>query len=247
MTSSEVLTIGGDEVRVFRQLNLKNLYIHIDPPEGVVSVKAPPDVTTSEIELYLLKRLPEISKTKQRFASQPRQTKRQYVSGESHYLWGKPYRLQVVYGAPKASVSKSVSKIIMNVPDGTTEEQRKHLLTEWYRVELKRALGSAVERCLRKVPVAADDFRVKNMKTKWGTCNIDKKRIWLNLQLVKKPPECLDYVIIHELVHLLERDHTNRFQSLMEQYCPTWRDAKALLCSYPLDAYDENLDASDVD
>ncbi len=247
MTSSELLTIGSDQIQVFRQSNLKNLYIHVDPPEGIVSVKAPLDVSTSEIAVYLLKKMPEISKAKQRFASQPRQTMRHYISGESHYLWGKPYRLQVVYGAPKASITKSVSKIIMNVPNGTTEDERKHLLTEWYRTELKRALNSAIDRCLRKVPVVADDFRVKNMKTKWGTCNVDKKRIWLNLQLVKKPPECLDYVIIHELVHLLERNHTSRFQSLMEQYCPTWRDAKALLCSYPLDAYEEHIGVTDVD
>ena len=247
MTSKETLFIGGISVGIFRKANLKNLYIHVDPPEGTVSVKAPLDVTTSEIELFLLKKLPEVSKAKERMASQPRQTMRSYITGEAHYLWGKPYKLQIVYGASKPRVNKEGAKLVMYVPDGASETERKRLMTEWYRAELKSVLNIVAKRCEQRTGITANEFRIKNMKTKWGTCNIEERRIWVNLQLVKKPPECLDYILVHELVHLLESNHTNRFQSLVEEFYPTWQEAKALLNSMPLDHIDGNIGATDAD
>lgn len=247
MTSKETLFINDIPVDIFRKPNLKNLYIHVDPPEGTVSVKAPLDVTTSEIELFLLKKLPEVSKAKEHMVSQPRQTKRSYITGEAHYLWGKPYKLQVVYGASKPYVAKEGAKLVMYVPDGTSEIERKHLMTEWYRAELKSVLNIVAKRCEQRTGIAANEFRIKNMKTKWGTCNIKERRIWVNLQLVKKPPECLDYVLVHELVHLLESNHTNRFQSLVEEFYPIWQEAKTLLNSMPLDYIDSSIGTSDVD
>lgn len=231
----EEVEIGGLPVEVIRKRNLKNLYIRVHPPGGNVTVSAPLEQTLDDVRLFVLKKLPEIIKVRERMLAQDRQSKREYVSGESHYLWGKPYRLQVIYEGTKRSIVKAPSKIIMTVPEGTDEKTRESLLTEWYRQELKRVLESVVIGCEKKTGVHANEFRIKNMKTRWGTCNIEKRRIWVNLQLVKKPVECLEYVVIHELVHLLERNHTHRFHALVEEYCPTWREAKKLLVTMPLD------------
>lgn len=228
-------TIGGIEVEVVKKANLKNLYIRIIPPEGEVKVSAPTLSSDEEIRNFVLKKVPEITRVKDRFQKQARQTKREYVSGESHYLWGRPYRLEVVYGHKRSEVEKTPNKIILKVPNDTNIHKRESIITEWYRAELKRVLEIVAKKCEKNTGLKANEYRVKNMKTRWGTCNIEKKRIWINLQLVKKPMECLEYVLTHELVHLVERNHTNRFHALVEKFYPTWKDARKLLSEMPLD------------
>ena len=237
--TKEELQIRNVPVTVLRKQNLKNVYLRILPPDGQVTVSAPSYVTNAELSNFLLSKLPDIYMRQERMRSQPRQTERTYVSGEAHYLWGKPYRLQVVYAGTRASVTKRASKLVMTVPQGYTVEQRERVMTEWYRGELRRVLQSATRRCMQTTGIEADDFRIKNMKTRWGTCNIPQRRIWVNLQLVKKPPECLDYVLIHELVHLVEANHTHRFHEWVEKYCPTWREAEKALKEMPLDYINE--------
>ena len=237
--TKEELQIGNVPVTVLRKQNLKNVYLRILPPDGQVTVSAPSYVTNAELSNFLLSKLPDIYMRQERMRSQPRQTERTYVSGEAHYLWGKPYRLQVVYAGTRASVTKRASKLVMTVPEGYTVEQRERVMTEWYRGELRRVLQSATRRCMQTTGIEADDFRIKNMKTRWGTCNIPQRRIWVNLQLVKKPPVCLDYVLIHELVHLVEANHTHRFHEWVEKYCPTWREAEKALKEMPLDYINE--------
>ncbi len=232
---NEEIEVGGLPIEIFRKQNLKNLYIRVKPPEGKIVVSAPIEVMDSDIELFVLRKLPEINKVRDRMLAQERQSKREYVSGESHYLWGKPYRLQVVYEGTRKKIMKTPTKIIMTVPEGTDARSREILFNEWYRQELKRVLKTVILRCEKKTGIHADEYRIKNMKTRWGTCNIDKRRIWINLQLVKKPTECLDYVVIHELVHLLEKNHTHRFQALVEGFCPASREARKLLTEMPLD------------
>ena len=213
---NEEMTIGGLLIEIIRKKNLKNLYIRVNPPEGNVTVTTPTELSNEDIKLFVLKKLPEITKVRDRMLSQERQSKREYVSGESHYLWGKPYRLQVMYEGTKHKIVKTPTKIIMTVPEGTDAEAKERLFTEWYRQELKRVLESVVTRCEKKIDIHANEFRIKNMKTRWGTCNIEKRRIWINLQLVKKPIECLEYIVIHELVHLWEKNHTHSFHELVE-------------------------------
>lgn len=232
---SEQIQIGGFQVEILRKKSLKNMYIRINPPEGDVVVSAPTDATDEEIRLLVLKRMPDISKVRSRMNAQPRQSKREYVSGEAFYLWGKPYMLQVVDGGTGYKIEKKQSKIVMTVPDNATEAGKEKAITEWYRAELRRVLDLMFQDCMRKTGIVALEARIKNMRTRWGTCNIDERRIWINLQLVKKPQECLEYIIIHELVHLLEKNHTNRFNALVEEYCPTWKEAKKLLTEMPLD------------
>lgn len=227
--------IGNIEVEVLKKNNLKNLYIRIVPPDGDVRVSAPSICSDEEIRNFVLKKIPEISKVKDKFQKQPRQSKREYVSGESHYLWGKPYRLEVIYGNSKYEVEKTPNKIILKIPEGTDTLKRESIIIEWYRKELRRVLEIISKKCEKNTGLRANEYRVKNMKTKWGTCNIDKKRIWINLQLVKKPMECLEYVLTHELVHLIEKNHTNRFHGLVAEFYPTWKEARKLLSEMPLD------------
>ncbi len=234
MRNEEVI-IGGLPIEVIRNNKLKNLYIRVNPPKGNVTVNTPTELSDEDIRLYVLKKLPEITKVRDRMISQNRQSRREYVSGESYYLWGKPYRLQVVYEGTKHNIAKTPMKIILTVPEKTDVQTRERIFTEWYRKELRRVLESVIVGCEKKTGVHANEFRIKNMKTRWGTCNIEERRIWINLQLVKKPIECLEYVVIHELVHLLEKNHTHRFHALVEKFCPTWREAKKLLNTMPLD------------
>lgn len=232
---SEFVRIGGLQMEVIRKKNLKNLYIRVNPPEGAITVSVPAGFPEEEVKLFALKKLPEIIKIRNKMIAQPRQGKREYVSGESCYLWGKPYRLQIDLSGNKYSVEKKPNRIVLTAPKEATPEGKEQALTEWYRTELKRVLKPVFDDCKKRTGIDAEEVRIKKMKTRWGTCNIEKRRIWVNLQLVKKPPECLEYIIVHELVHLIESTHTNRFSALVEEHCPTWRDAKKLLTELPLD------------
>lgn len=242
---NEIVKISGLQIEVIRKKNLKNLYIRVNPPEGDVTVSVPMGFPNEEIRLFVLKKLPEITKIRRKMNLQPRQSKREYISGESCYLWGKPYRLQIVPGGRRYLIEKTPTKIIMTVPEEATTEDKERALTEWYRSELKRVLETVFINCKKKTGIDAEEAKIKKMKTRWGTCNIEKRRIWVNLQLVKKPPECLEYVVIHELVHLLEKNHTNRFNALINEYYPTWKEAKKLLKEMPLDHIEKGGDIID--
>lgn len=230
--------IGGIEVKITKKNNLKNLYIRVNPPKGDVTVSAPINYPDDEIKLFVLKKLSEINSVRNKIMSQVRQTKREYISGESHYLWGKPYRLDVKIGTSKYGIKKMPNKILLTVPNGATQENKEKFFNEWYRSELKRILDVVIKNVEDRMKICTNEYRIKNMKTKWGTCNINKKRIWINLQLVKKPIECLEYILVHEMVHLFEKNHTHRFNSLVGQYYPTWKEAKKSLENMPLDYFE---------
>lgn len=228
-------TIGGLPIKIIKKKNLKNLYVRILPPEGNVIVSTPSDYPDEEIRLFVLKKMPEITKVRDKMRSQARQTEREYISGESHYLWGKPYRLQVINEGTRYIITKAPNKIVLQAPVGSTKEARERVFNEWYRQELKRVLESLGVICESKTKIIPNEYKIKNMKTKWGTCNIDKKTIWINLQLAKKPVECLEYVVIHEQVHLVEKNHTHRFNALVGEHCPNWKEARKLLTEMPLE------------
>lgn len=235
MMQSNKIIISDIFVKIKRKHNLKNLYIRVNPPKGDVEVSSPTSVGDDEIKLFLLKRMPEITRVRIRMQEQERQTRREYVSGESHYLWGKLYRLKIIHQGGKYNITKQPGKIIMTIPEDADTEAREKLMNNWYRKELTRVLESFIPSCEEKTKVNANEYKIKNMKTRWGTCNIDKKRIWINLQLAKKPMECLEYVLIHELVHLIEKNHTNKFYALVEEFYPTWKEAKKSLDRMPLE------------
>lgn len=228
------LQIGNMGIAVIKK-NIKNMYIRVLPPEGKVQITAPYSAKSDAIRMFAVSRISWIKKQQANFAAQPRQTRRQYVSGESYYVWGRRYRLNVLYSHVRNEVSISGGYLNLQVRTESTPEQRERVLNEWYREQLKSKLPEAIENCERIVGVKAAEWKIKNMRTKWGTCNIGRKRIWLNLQLAKKTPECLTYVITHELVHLLERHHNERFQQFMDTFAPDWRVVRETLNQQMLD------------
>ena len=239
MTSEKIIMAGNFEVRVTKRPGQKNLYIRVSPPDGEITVSAPARTPYNLIKNFILRKIPEITKARERIRNQFRQSKREYISGETCYYLGMPYMLQVIYSGHRYKIQRVANRIIMTVPEGTQTEKRKSLLTEWYRDELKKILAILLPECEKRVGVKINSCNVRNMKTRWGSCNISRKSILINLQLVKKPLECIEYVLIHELVHLLEKNHTNRFRSLVEKYYPVWREAKQILADMPLDYWEK--------
>ena len=217
--------------------SIKNMYIKVLPPDGKVVITVPKTVNDDIIRMFVISKINWIKNQKEKFENQSRQTKRQYITGESYYLWGRRYRLDVQYVKSRNNIILVGEKIILEIKKESTIEQRAKVLNEWYRQQLKEKIPIVLKKCENIVGIKASDCRIKNMKTKWGTCNIEKGRIWINLQLVKKIPRCLEYVIIHELVHLLERHHNERFYRFMDLYYPDWRVTKDVLNQQMLDYF----------
>ncbi|MDL2291070.1 M48 family metallopeptidase [Desulfovibrio sp. OttesenSCG-928-F20] len=238
------ILVGGIDIQVSKK-KIKNMYIRVLPPDGIVHIAVPEDTSDDALRMFAVSRIAWVKRQKQKFADQARQTKRQYVSGESYYVWGRRYRLEVVYSAVRNAVYISGNKLVLQVRKESTDKQRENTLNEWYRDQLKLAIPPVLEKCEKIVGVRAAEWLVKNMRTKWGSCIPEHKRIWLNLQLAKKSPECLEYVITHELVHMLERNHSERFREYMDKFYPTWRTVKDDLNSQPLD-YMAELQMSDT-
>lgn len=222
------------EIQIVRK-NIKNLHLSVHPPEGGVRIAVPLHVDDDQVRLVIIGRLPWIRKRQAYFREQPRQSAREMVTGESHYVFGKRYLLEVVERWGKHEVVvKNNTTLLLHVQPGTTTANRLLVLNDWYREQLKKRIPPLLERWQNKIGVEVSAWGVKRMKTKWGSCSIQKKRIWLNLELAKKPPECLEYVLVHELTHLLERHHNDRFRRLLDRFLPTWRVARDVLKRAPL-------------
>ena len=233
MIDSEII-VAGIRVQIIRK-DIKNLHLGVHPPEGHVRVAVPKHVTDERIRLAVIDKLAWIKKQQAEFLAQPRQTAREMVTGECHYFFGKSYRLEVIEQAGKHKVELAGgNKIRLTVTKNTTTERRLTLINEWYREQLKQLIPALLAKWQNKIGVVVNDWGVKKMKTKWGSCNIEAKRIWLNLDLAKKPPECLEYILVHELVHLLERHHNNRFVGFMDEFMPKWRLHRDTLNKSPL-------------
>jgi predicted metal-dependent hydrolase len=227
------LQIGSLSLQLNRKA-IKNLHISVLPPDGRIRVSAPEQMTDTAIRMAVVSRIPWIKKQQRDFAAQPRQSDREMVGGECHYFWGKRHRLNVIERAGRHQVSVSGGKIHLFVNPGTSVANKALLLTEFYRAELKARIEKLLPEWNKRVAVEPSDWSVKKMKTKWGSCNVGAKRIWLNLELAKKPPECLEYILVHELVHLLERRHNERFRAHLDKLLPNWRERRDLLNKMPL-------------
>lgn len=228
-----LIEIGSIAMQLSRK-PIKNLHISVLPPDGRVRVSAPESMTDTAIRMAIISRIPWIKKQQTDFAKQLRQSDREMISGECHYLWGKPYRLQVHEQAGKHELKVERSRLHLYVNTGTTVENKALVLNTFYRNELKDRINELLPAWQSKIGVSVADWGVKKMKTKWGSCNIQAKRIWLNLELAKKPYECLEYILVHELVHLLERKHNERFIAYLDQFLPNWRERRELLNRMPL-------------
>lgn len=222
-TETNQIKVSGLVVDVVRK-DIKNLHLGVYPPMGRVRVAAPLRVSDEAVRLAVISRLSWIKKQKTKFTTQSRQTLREYVSGESHYFQGRRYRLNVIYqsGSPRVVV-RNKSTIDLYVREGSEREQREKVLLSWYRQQLKKLITTLIAQWEPILGVKVAQWYVKQMKTKWGTCNIEAQRIWLNLELAKKPNQCLEYIVVHEMVHLLERHHNDHFIELMNKFMPQWR------------------------
>lgn len=228
------MEVSGIPVEVVRK-NIKNLHLAVYPPAGRVRIAVPNRITDDAVRLAIISKLGWIRKRQAKFNAQDRQTQREFVSGETHYVWGKRYRMRVVAHEGKAQVLlKNKATIHLFVAKGSDRVKREQIMAEWYRAQLKGTISDLIEKWRPVIGVKVAGFGVKKMRTKWGSCNISAKRIWLNLELGKKPLHCLEYIVVHEMVHLLERHHNARFVKLIDTFLPKWKHYRVELNRYPL-------------
>lgn len=233
-TDGHRIEIGGIAVEVVRK-EIKHLHVGVYPPAGRVRVAAPRRLDDAAVRLAVVSRLGWIRRKQKEFAGQDRQSQREIVTGESHYFQGRRYLLDVneCDGRPGVRVAGPATMELL-VPAGADRDQREAVLQRWYRRELRQLLAPLLAKWEPRVGKPVADVRIKRMKTRWGSCNADAARIWLNLELIKKPVACLEYVLVHEMVHLHERHHDERFLAWMEALMPTWRVHRDELNRAPL-------------
>ena len=233
-TKRHYIEVSDIQVEVVRKA-IKNLHLAVYPPEGRVRVAVPLHVTDENVRLAVISKLGWIKKQKTNFKDQPRQSRREMVSGESHYFMGRRYLLDVVQRHGRHDIAiENNTRMTLYVQPGTSERNKEKVLLEWYRRQLKTLIPDLIAKWEPVIGVQVSQWGIKKMKTRWGACNIAAKRIWLNLELAKKQPECLTYILVHEMVHLLERHHNDRFKTLMDRFMPQWRLYREALNQAPL-------------
>lgn len=207
--------------------DIKNIHLTIYPPDARIHISAPLQMTEDAIRLFIINKRPWINQRVSQILGQNRQTPREYVSGENHYFKGQRYRLKVIYhnAPPKVEIHGN-EYIKLFVREGATEERRAEVLKEWYRAEFKALLPALIAKWEEILGVKANKWEVKQMKTLWGSCNHRTRNILFNLELIKKPLHCIEYVVVHELLHVRIRLHNEEFAALMTRYFPNWRQIK---------------------
>ena len=232
-----ILKIGELDVHLLRK-DIKNLHISVMPPDGQVRVSAPNVMTETTIRMAIIHRIPWIRRQQAEFAKQQRQSAREMVTGESHYLWGRRYRLLVNELATDIKSEQSVKlhrgRLVLSVNPSASTNSKIQLLDQYYRSRLKAKVPDILQKWIQITGVDCNSWHIQKMKTKWGSCNIEEKRILLNLDLAKKPIPCLEYIILHELIHFKERQHNDRFKALLDSYMSDWRARRDLLNQLPL-------------
>tara|TARA_B100000427_G_scaffold207723_1_gene172939 strand:+ start:625 stop:1344 length:720 start_codon:yes stop_codon:yes gene_type:complete len=216
------LELGNISIEV-KQKNVKNIHLSVYPPEGRVQITAPSQMAMDTIRVFAISKLQWIKEQKKTLLNQERERKREFLDRESHYFFGERFLLKLheINAVPRIEIDHK--HINLFVRPNTSIEKKRKIIDEWYRAELKKITPKLIAKWEKKIGVKTNDFGIKKMRTKWGTCNTEAKRIWLNLELAKKPKECVEYIIVHELVHLLERNHNKRFVKLLNQFMPKWR------------------------
>ena len=227
------MIIAGIQVRVDKK-DIKNMHLYVKPPNGTVSVSAPQEMSDEAIERYVRTKTSWLKAQKTKFTEQLRQTERKYVSGETLYLWGKQYFMQVNHGH-KNSLELIGNNASLTVRRKSTPRHRGNYVREWYREKLKAEITHLLPKWENATGIKCSSWQTKYMRTKWGSCNIPKRKIWINLQLAKKPIECLEYIILHELIHMHVKNHNADFVALMNKHMPFWRDTKKKLNDHILD------------
>ena len=237
-TKRHEIEVSGMSVEVVRK-DIKNLHLAVYPPRGRVRVAVPLHVDDEAVRLAVVSRLGWIRRRQADFEQQDRQSEREMVSGESHYVHGHRYRLDVIECAGRESVHvRNNNTLELRVRPGRSREKREEALHRWYRRLLRAQIPELIAKWEPVIGANVADWGIKKMKTRWRTSSIAARRIWLNLELAKKPPSCLEYILVHEMVHLLERHHDAQFRDHMDRFMPQWRMHRDELNRAPLDHED---------
>ncbi len=227
------IALGEIAVEVVKK-DIKNLHLSVYPPAGSVRISAPLRMNLDTIRVFVISKLGWIKQQQKKLREQERETPREYLDRESHYVWGKRYLLKVVESDVAPTVELKHNKMHLHVRPGASNEKKQAILEEWYRAQLKQVVPSLIAKWEPHIGVTVERFFAQRMKTKWGSCRPELRRIRLNTDLAKKPPQCLEYIVVHEMVHLVESTHNNRFITLMDQFLPHWRFCRAELNRLPV-------------
>lgn len=232
-TANACLTIRGIDVDVIYK-DIKNLHIGVYPPLGRVRVAAPTRLDDDAVRLAVIKRLPWIKQQREQFKDAERQSEREMVTGESHYVWGNRYRLKIVVRPGHTHFEIDGDRLVLYTPESGDSARHRVALDQWYRQQLRHALPEVIAAWEVKLGLSVPKWTIRRMKTKWGSCNRETRHIWFNAELAKKHPDCLEYVVVHEMIHYLERGHGERFTKLMDRELPDWRRRREQLNHEPL-------------
>ena len=225
--------LGNIHVDVVKK-DIKNIHLSVYPPHGSVRVAAPSRMKTDLIRVFTIQKLDWIKKQQQKLLEQDREAPREYLNKESHYLWGKRYLMEVIEADEAPHVELTHQKILLYVRKGASEAKKQQVLDEWYRELLKEAIPPLIKKWESKIGKEVERFYIQRMKTKWGSCTHQKQSIRINLELVKKPPMCLEYIVVHEMIHLIEPTHNANFMALMKHHMPQWKAHRDTLNRLPV-------------
>ena len=216
------------------QKEIKNIHLSVYPPTGRVRISAPLRMDLDTIRVFAITKLGWIKSQQQKLREQERESPREYLDRESHYVWGRRYLLEVVESDQPPRVQLKHSKLQLQVRPGSDEEKKQAIVAAWYRDQLRQAIPPLIAKWETTLGVKVERFFVQRMKTKWGSCSFARRNVRLNSELAKKPRECLEYLIVHEMVHLMEPTHNSRFTALMEQFMPKWQFYREVLNRLPV-------------
>lgn len=229
----EQLSLGDITIEIIVK-DIKNIHLSVYPPNGRVRIAAPLRMTADTIRIYALSKLAWIKKQQQKFNAQRREAPRDYLNRESHYFLGKRYLLKIIELDAPPSITIKHDILELQIRPNSDLEKKQAVMESWYRMQLKQLVPDMISKWSKLMDVSPNELYIKKMRTKWGTCNAEAKRIWLNLELAKKPLQCIEYIVVHEMVHLLERSHNDRFVAYMNRFLPEWRHLKNELNQLPI-------------
>jgi predicted metal-dependent hydrolase len=227
------IQLGSIEAEVILK-DIQNVHLSVHPPAGRVRIAAPARMNLDTIRVFAISKLGWIKQQQKALAEQQRETQREYIGRESHYVWGKRYLLSVVEQDAPPSISLQHSKMILRIRPGTDAAKRHEITEQWYRDQVRASVPELIERWSPVLGVRVTRFAIQRMRTRWGSCNPHAGSIRLNTDLAKKPPQCLEYIVVHEMMHLLEPTHNARFVALMDQFMPQWHHHRQTLNRLPL-------------
>jgi predicted metal-dependent hydrolase len=230
---TETIQFGEISILVHRK-DIKNVHLSVHPPDGHITLAAPLATRLEVARAYAISKLGWIREQRQKLASQVRETPRRYITRESHYLWGRRHLLEVVERDEKPAVAADHKRITLTVRPDSSETKRAEIMHEWHKSLLHEAVPPLIRKWEKRLGVKVHGYFLQRMKTKWGGCNHRAGHIRINTELVKKPKELLEYVIVHEMAHLLEPTHSERFVFILDKHYPNWREARAELNELPL-------------